>query len=132
MKFSSLEDFVGNTPLVPIRRLNPNPRVELFAKLERANPGGQTWGGKADGPKVPYGEFKGQTIFEAALKNISPEGAQKALGYLPTEGVQAIAKPLIGGATAKIIDGAARAPLRPRHPRDAGAHRGGAGDGAGA
>lgn len=31
---------IGNTPLVPIRRLNPNPKVELFAKLERNNPGG--------------------------------------------------------------------------------------------
>lgn len=35
-----LLSLIGNTPLVPIRRLNPNPRVELYAKLERANPGG--------------------------------------------------------------------------------------------
>ncbi|MHC4608485.1 MAG: PLP-dependent cysteine synthase family protein, partial [Planctomycetota bacterium] len=31
---------IGNTPMVPILRLNPNPKVELLAKLERANPGG--------------------------------------------------------------------------------------------
>ncbi len=31
---------VGNTPLVTIRRLNPNPRVTLLAKLEARNPGG--------------------------------------------------------------------------------------------
>ncbi len=31
---------IGNTPIVPIRRINPNPKVELYAKLERANPGG--------------------------------------------------------------------------------------------
>jgi cysteinyl-tRNA synthetase len=31
---------VGNTPLVPIRRVNPNPRVQILAKLERNNPGG--------------------------------------------------------------------------------------------
>ncbi len=31
---------IGNTPLVPIREVNPNPNVELYAKLERANPGG--------------------------------------------------------------------------------------------
>jgi cysteinyl-tRNA synthetase len=31
---------VGNTPLVPILRLNPNPGVEIWAKLEKANPGG--------------------------------------------------------------------------------------------
>lgn len=31
---------VGNTPLVPIRTLCPNPNVEIYAKLERNNPGG--------------------------------------------------------------------------------------------
>ncbi len=31
---------IGNTPLLPIRKINPNPKVEIFAKLERANPGG--------------------------------------------------------------------------------------------
>ena len=33
-------DLVGNTPLVPITRLNPNPKVEIWAKVEKANPGG--------------------------------------------------------------------------------------------
>ncbi len=31
---------VGNTPLVELTRLNPNPRVRIFAKLEGNNPGG--------------------------------------------------------------------------------------------
>ncbi|MBI5537791.1 MAG: cysteine--tRNA ligase [Deltaproteobacteria bacterium] len=31
---------IGNTPLVRIRTLNPNPKVEIWAKLERGNPGG--------------------------------------------------------------------------------------------
>ena len=31
---------VGNTPLVPITKLNPNPRVSLLAKVEKGNPGG--------------------------------------------------------------------------------------------
>ncbi len=31
---------VGNTPLVPITRINPNPKVELLAKVESFNPGG--------------------------------------------------------------------------------------------
>jgi cysteinyl-tRNA synthetase len=31
---------IGNTPLVPIRTLCPNPNVEIYAKLERNNPGG--------------------------------------------------------------------------------------------
>jgi len=33
-------DFVGNTPLVEIQKLNPNPGVKIFAKLEGNNPGG--------------------------------------------------------------------------------------------
>ena len=35
-------DAIGNTPLVEIRRMNPNPRVRLLAKLEYLNPGGST------------------------------------------------------------------------------------------
>jgi len=33
-------DLIGKTPLVEIRRLNPNPAVTLLAKLEYFNPGG--------------------------------------------------------------------------------------------
>jgi cysteine synthase B len=33
-------DFVGNTPLVEIQRLNTRPNVQIFAKLEGNNPGG--------------------------------------------------------------------------------------------
>jgi cysteine synthase len=33
-------DLIGNTPLVEIRRLNSNPKVQLFIKLEKCNPGG--------------------------------------------------------------------------------------------
>ncbi len=33
-------DAIGNTPLVEIRRLNPNPRVRILAKIEYLNPGG--------------------------------------------------------------------------------------------
>lgn len=36
----SLLDAIGNTPLVKIQRLNPNPRVTVLAKLEYFNPGG--------------------------------------------------------------------------------------------
>jgi S-sulfo-L-cysteine synthase (O-acetyl-L-serine-dependent) len=36
----NLLDLVGNTPMVEIKRLNPNPAVRLFAKLEGNNPGG--------------------------------------------------------------------------------------------
>lgn len=33
-------DCIGNTPLVQIQKLNPNPDVQIFAKLEGNNPGG--------------------------------------------------------------------------------------------
>lgn len=37
---SSVLDLVGNTPMVEIRKLNPNPNVKIYAKLEGNNPGG--------------------------------------------------------------------------------------------
>ncbi|MGE0087698.1 MAG: cysteine--tRNA ligase [Desulfococcaceae bacterium] len=36
----SILDAIGNTPLVEIRKLNPNPNVRILAKLEYMNPGG--------------------------------------------------------------------------------------------
>ncbi len=33
-------DLIGNTPLAEIKKLNPNPKVRIFAKLEGNNPGG--------------------------------------------------------------------------------------------
>lgn len=36
----SLLKMVGNTPLIPIRRLNPNGKVAIYAKAEWFNPGG--------------------------------------------------------------------------------------------
>jgi len=35
-----LIDFIGNTPLVELSHINPNPNVKLYAKLEGHNPGG--------------------------------------------------------------------------------------------
>jgi cysteinyl-tRNA synthetase len=37
---SSILDSIGNTPLIEIGHLNPNPRVTILAKLEYLNPGG--------------------------------------------------------------------------------------------
>jgi cysteine synthase B len=36
----SVLDSLGNTPLVRLERINPNPKVRLYAKLEGSNPGG--------------------------------------------------------------------------------------------
>jgi cysteine synthase B len=33
-------DFIGNTPMVRVNHLNPNPNIELLLKLEKFNPGG--------------------------------------------------------------------------------------------
>jgi S-sulfo-L-cysteine synthase (O-acetyl-L-serine-dependent) len=33
-------DLIGNTPMAEIKRINPNPNVRIFAKLEGNNPGG--------------------------------------------------------------------------------------------
>jgi cysteine synthase B len=37
---ASIIDLVGNTPMVEITQLNPNPNVTIYAKLEGNNPGG--------------------------------------------------------------------------------------------
>ncbi|REA59080.1 cysteine synthase B [Dyadobacter luteus] len=37
---SSLLELVGNTPLVELKNINPNPNVKLYGKLEGNNPGG--------------------------------------------------------------------------------------------
>lgn len=37
---STILDIVGNTPMVELKRLNNNPGVRIFAKLEGNNPGG--------------------------------------------------------------------------------------------
>ena len=39
-RYNNVLDLIGNTPLVEIRRLNPNRNVTIYAKLEWFNPGG--------------------------------------------------------------------------------------------
>ncbi|MGB5217541.1 MAG: cysteine--tRNA ligase [Smithella sp.] len=38
--YKNIIEGIGNTPLVEIQKLNPNPKVKIFAKLESVNPGG--------------------------------------------------------------------------------------------
>lgn len=40
MKCENILQAIGNTPLVQIHRLNPNPAVRIYAKIEGANPTG--------------------------------------------------------------------------------------------
>ncbi len=40
MNAKSVLDLIGNTPMVEVKRLNPNPNLEMYIKLEKYNPGG--------------------------------------------------------------------------------------------
>jgi [CysO sulfur-carrier protein]-thiocarboxylate-dependent cysteine synthase len=40
MRYESILDLIGNTPLVGVHALSPNPAVRIYAKLEGQNPGG--------------------------------------------------------------------------------------------
>ena len=64
---------IGNTPLVTIQRLNPNPRVRIMAKLEYFNPGGSVKD-RAALFMIEAGERSGQlvagkTVIEATSGN---------------------------------------------------------------
>lgn len=50
---SSLLDFVGNTPLIELNKINTNPKVKLYGKLEGHNPGGSVK------DRAAYGMIKG-------------------------------------------------------------------------
>jgi cystathionine beta-synthase len=39
-KFPSVLDYIGNTPLVKLQRISPNPKITILAKIEFLNPGG--------------------------------------------------------------------------------------------
>jgi [CysO sulfur-carrier protein]-thiocarboxylate-dependent cysteine synthase len=40
MRYESILDLIGDTPLVGVHALSPNPAVRMYAKLEGQNPGG--------------------------------------------------------------------------------------------
>ena len=42
MRHESILDLIGNTPLVGVHALSPNPNVKIYAKLEGQNPGGSS------------------------------------------------------------------------------------------
>jgi cysteine synthase len=39
-RYGSILDLIGDTPLVGLHAVSPNPRVQLWGKLEGQNPGG--------------------------------------------------------------------------------------------
>lgn len=69
----SILDTIGNTPLIEIKRLNPNPRVRIMAKLEYFNPGGSIKD-RAALAMIEAGENSGEltqdkTVIEATSGN---------------------------------------------------------------
>src|SRR5689334_15703806 len=40
MRYGSLLEMIGNTPLVELKSFSPRPGIEIYAKLEGANPSG--------------------------------------------------------------------------------------------
>lgn len=66
-------ELVGNTPLVEIKRLNPNPKVTVYGKLEGQNPGGSVKDRAAlnmISKAIERGELsKGKRIVEATSGN---------------------------------------------------------------
>ncbi len=69
----SILDAIGNTPMVEIVKLNPNPRVRILAKLEYFNPGGSIKD-RAAISMIEAGERSGEltpdrTVIEATSGN---------------------------------------------------------------
>lgn len=73
MIYDNILDIIGHTPIVRINRMNPNPAVELYAKLEGFNPTGSVKDrialkmieqAEADGVLI-----KGKIIIEATSGN---------------------------------------------------------------
>jgi cysteinyl-tRNA synthetase len=73
----SILDAIGNTPLVEIKKLNPNPAVKLLAKLECFNPGGSV----KDRPAlymIEAGEKSGELIPQKTV--IEPTSGNTGIG----------------------------------------------------
>ncbi len=71
--FNSVLDMIGNTPMIDVSQLSPNPRVRILAKMEGQNPAGSVKDrialnmiveAEADGTLSP-----GQTIIEPSSGN---------------------------------------------------------------
>jgi cysteine synthase B len=73
INMSQLLDLVGNTPLVELSRLNPNPKVKIYGKLEGNNPGGSVKDRAAKNMiegAIQRGELKpGMKLIEATSGN---------------------------------------------------------------
>jgi cysteinyl-tRNA synthetase len=73
----SILDAIGNTPLVEIKKLNPNPAVKMLAKLECFNPGGSVKD-RAALYMVEAGEKSGELIPQKTV--IEPTSGNTGIG----------------------------------------------------
>jgi cysteine synthase B len=113
-RYESILDLIGNTPMVDISALSPNPRVAIVAKLEGWNPGGSV---KDRAAKTMIDEAEkdgslrpGQQIIESSSGNtgIALAMIAKVKGYpikivLP-ENVSVERRQLLESWGAEIID----------------------------
>jgi [CysO sulfur-carrier protein]-thiocarboxylate-dependent cysteine synthase len=113
-RYESVLDLIGNTPMVDISALSPNPRVAIVAKLEGWNPGGSVKDRAAKGmieEAEKDGSLQpGQQIIESSSGNtgIALAMIAKVKGYplkivLP-ENVSVERRQLLESWGAEIID----------------------------
>jgi cysteine synthase len=67
-RYESVLDLIGNTPVVDVSSLSPNPRVAILAKLEGQNPGGSVKD-RAARAMIEEAEKDGQQILESSSGN---------------------------------------------------------------
>jgi cysteine synthase len=70
-------DFIGNTPMVRINHLNPNPNLEMFIKLEKFNPGGSVKD-RITKYMIEYAEKKGK--LKKGMTVIEPTSGNTGIG----------------------------------------------------
>ena len=76
----------NNVETKPYGGYPQNWDARLLSMLEEVNPGKQTWSTRSQSSDTaPYGTFQGMTVFEAAQRGFLENGAQQALGYLPSD-----------------------------------------------
>src|SRR3989338_2019435 len=83
MYYNNILEVIGNTPLVKINKLNPNPKVLMLGKLEFLNPGGSIK----------------DRIGPVMVKKAEKEGKLKRGGTIiePTSGNTGVALALVAG-----------------------------------
>ncbi len=106
-------DVIGNTPMVKINRLNPNPNVNIYAKLEFLNPSGSIKDRIAlkmiEQAEKEGALKKGKTIIEATSGNtgiaLAMIGAAKGydIEIVMSAAVSVERRRMIGAYGAKVI-----------------------------